>query len=185
MSENTHMYEGMFLFPQSAAGNLQEAAQHVKDLLARAGAEIVSFAKFDERRLAYEIKGNKRGVYFLTYFKAQTDRLVGLDRDCNLSEQLLRHMVLQSDLIPADIIAAADGAEKLEEEIKNRGDKGERTGRREGSRVERIEDKEAAAAKEAAEAEANADGDANADADKPAEKPEAEAAAAAPAGDAG
>ncbi len=69
-TERIHTYEGFFLFPQAAATDLQAAVEHVKELLARIDAEIISFSKWDERRLAYEIKGNKRGIYFLTYFKA-------------------------------------------------------------------------------------------------------------------
>ena len=71
-NERTGLYEGMFLFPQSATANLQEAADHVKAILDRCGASIVSFRKWDDRRLAYEVQGNKRGVYFLAYFTAPT-----------------------------------------------------------------------------------------------------------------
>ena len=69
-AERTRPYEGMFLFPQSATADLQGAVDHVKEILGRSGAEILSIAKWDERRLAYDIKGNKRGVYFLVYFSA-------------------------------------------------------------------------------------------------------------------
>ena len=117
MSQNLSTYEGMFLFPQSASANLKDASEHVHELLNRAGAEIISFAKWDERRLAYEIKGNKRGVYFLSYFKAAPDRLVGLERDCNLSEQLLRAMITRAEHIPEETVTAADGRDKLSDEI--------------------------------------------------------------------
>ena len=40
MSETkTNVYEGMFLFPQAAAGDLKAASDHVVELLNRAGAE--------------------------------------------------------------------------------------------------------------------------------------------------
>ena len=69
MSENTiNVYEGLFLFPQAAGSNLGEAADHVQDLLSKSGAEVLSFSKWEERRLAYEIKGHKRGVFFLGGF---------------------------------------------------------------------------------------------------------------------
>lgn len=119
MAEDTkRIYEGLFLFPQSASGNLQGALDHVNDLLNRAEAEVVSLAKWDERRLAYEIKGNKRGVYFLSYFKAMPERLIGLERDCNLSEQLLRAMMTRADHIPSETIEASEGRERLSDEIK-------------------------------------------------------------------
>lgn len=124
-TDRVNMYEGMFLFPQTAAANLQQASDHLKEQLARAEAEIVSFKKWDERRLAYEIKGNKRGVYFLVYFKAHADNLIGLERDCNLSEQILRSMVMRADLVSEEVIEASDGAAALEDEIKVRGEDAE------------------------------------------------------------
>ena len=119
MSEK-RIYEGMFLFPQSAAANLQGALDHITELLQRADAELLSLSKWDERRLAYDIKGNKRGVYFLAYFHADSQRLTDLERDCNLSEQLLRAMMTRADHVPQEMIEAAEGREKLADEIRLR-----------------------------------------------------------------
>jgi small subunit ribosomal protein S6 len=118
-------YEGFFLFPQAAAGNLQQAVDHLKEILARADAEIVSMSKWDERRLAYEIRGNKRGIYFLVYFNAAADRLVGIERDCNLSEHVLRAMMTRADHLTEEEMKAADGLTELETEIKLRSQEGE------------------------------------------------------------
>ncbi len=121
-------YEGLFLFPQSAAANLQGAVDHLKELLDRASAEIISFSKWDERKLAYEIKGNKRGVYFLTYFKAPASNLITLERHCNLSEQLLRFLITKADLIPQQTIMAAEGQSQLADEIRLRSEKSSESG---------------------------------------------------------
>ncbi len=115
-----NMYEGLFLFPQSASANLKAAVDHVDDLLNRAGADVVSFRKWDERRLAFEIKGNKRGVYFLAYFRIEPSKLTVLERDCNLSEQLLRSMVTRADHIPMETITASEGRQQINDEIKLR-----------------------------------------------------------------
>ena len=123
MSDNTkRMYEGMFLFPQSAIGDMQSASDHIHALLDRSEAEVVSFSKWDDRRLAYEIKGNKRGVYFLSYFKCDPTKVASLERDCNLSESLLRFMVTKADHINMEDIEAADGRTALADEIKLRAD---------------------------------------------------------------
>lgn len=113
-------YEGLFLFPQSAVSNMQAAVDHVNSILDRSEAEVLAFSKWEERRLAYDIKGNKRGVYFLAYFKVATDRLANIERDCNLSEQLLRAMVTQADHIPAEVIEASEGRAQIADEIKLR-----------------------------------------------------------------
>jgi len=121
----TNIYEGLFLFPQSAAGSLEGAVEHIRDLLGRAEAEIISLDKWDERRLAFEIRGNKRGIYFLTYFRAPAANLKALERHCNLSEQLLRSMVTRADHIPAEIIEAADGQARIADEIRQRQERAE------------------------------------------------------------
>lgn len=118
--ERVYKYEGMFLFPQSAVADLQGAADYVMEILNRAGAEILSFRKWEERRLAYEVKGNKRGLYFLTYFNAKGSKLALIERDCNLSERLLRAMITRADHITDETIQAAEGRAQLADEIKLR-----------------------------------------------------------------
>ena len=93
----TNIYEGMFLFPQSATADFQGVIDHVTEILTRADADLLAMKKWDERRLAYDIQGNKRGLYILTYFKADRQRVAGIERDCNLSEQLLRSLVVRAD----------------------------------------------------------------------------------------
>lgn len=136
-NERIRTYEGMFLFPQSATANLQESADHVKSILDRCGATIVSFSKWDDRRLAYEVQGNKRGVYFLAYFTAPTSALAEIERRCNLSEELLRMMVTSAEHIPAEIIEANEGQEDLATEIKLRGEKSTESGSKSASKVSR------------------------------------------------
>lgn len=113
-------YEGMFLFPQSATANLTGAADHIKDILKRADAELISLRKWDERRLAYVIQGNKRGVYFLVYFNAPAEKLSQIERYCNLSEEILRAMITRADHIPLEQMQAADGQQQLADEAKLR-----------------------------------------------------------------
>ena len=120
MQERIYTYEGLFLFPQAAVADLQAASDHVMELLNRASAEVISFKKWDERRLAYEIKGNKRGLYFLVYFKAKGSKLATLERDCSLSETMLRAMMTRADHIPAEVMQAAEGRQQLSDEIKLR-----------------------------------------------------------------
>ena len=118
--DRTYQYEGLFLFPQAAVADLQGAHDHIVEILNRAGAEIISMKKWDERRLAYEIRGNKRGVYFLVYFKAKGAKLHQIERDCNLSEKLLRAMITRADQVTNEMMEAAEGRAQLADEIKLR-----------------------------------------------------------------
>jgi len=113
-------YEGMFLFPQSVTSNLEAASEHVRESITRHGGEIVSLVKWDERRLAYDIKGNKRGVYFLAYFTAPTSAIASIERDCNLSERMLRALLIRADHLSMEQMQDAEGQARLIMEAKLR-----------------------------------------------------------------
>ncbi|MHC4107280.1 MAG: 30S ribosomal protein S6 [Planctomycetota bacterium] len=114
---DVHAYEGLFLFPHTATADLHDAVEHLKDIVTRVDAKIISLRKWDERRLAYEIKGNKRGLYFLMYFRARADQMTTIERACNLSEQVLRSLIVRADHLTPEQIEAADGQAELSDEI--------------------------------------------------------------------
>jgi small subunit ribosomal protein S6 len=156
-TERTALYEGMFLFPQSATANLQAAIDHLKEVLEKCDVSIINFSKWDDRRLAYEIEGNKRGVYFLVYFNAPTKMIADLERRCNQSEEIIRMMVTRAENLPTEIIEANEGAQALADEIKVRGEQKTEKGINAASTVSRKEDApKPVEAKEEAPAEAEA-----------------------------
>lgn len=116
----SYTYEAMFLLSQAVAADLGGAIEHIKEVLGRGHAEIIALRKWDERRLAYEIHGQKRGYYVLVYFKAPGAMVSHIERDCNLSEKILRSLILRADHITADEMQAADGRKEMETEIKLR-----------------------------------------------------------------
>jgi small subunit ribosomal protein S6 len=87
----------MFLFDSTFAADFSKAKEEVQRILQRAGAEIVFLEKWEERKLAYEIDGRKRGCYVLTYFNCDGSKIVGIERDARLSEPILRILVKKAD----------------------------------------------------------------------------------------
>lgn len=116
----TFNYEGMFLLSQAVAANLGEAVAHIRQIIEKAGGTIIAMRKWDERRLAYEINKQKRAVYILVYFSAPGPRLQEIERSCNLSEQILRNLIIRGDHLTEDEMKAADGQKELEVEAKLR-----------------------------------------------------------------
>jgi small subunit ribosomal protein S6 len=89
-------YEGMFLLDSAkAAVNWDESVKHVHGILTKHNAEIVASRQWDERRLAYPVKGHKKGTYLLTYFKADGSDLKEIVADCHLSDLILRELILK------------------------------------------------------------------------------------------
>ena len=122
-AKRTYTYEAMFLLSQAVAADLGGAVDHVKEIMARGHAEIIAMKKWDDRRLAYEIKGQKRGVYILAYFTAPNDKLGHIERDCNLSEKILRTLITRADHLTMEEMQSADDRKGLEIEAKMRGEK--------------------------------------------------------------
>jgi len=105
MNQEMKTYEGMFLVD---AGNpdFQAASNPVRTILDRRVAELLAFKPWDERRLAFQVKGRKRGFYVLTYFKASPENIVEIERDCRLDERVLRALVLRQDRLTPEQIQA-------------------------------------------------------------------------------
>ena len=113
-------YEGMFLISQAEAAEFGGVIEHINHLFERAGAEIIAMQKWDERRLAYEVDKQKRGVYILSYFKAPAENLQAFERDCNISERILRMMVTKADHLTLEEMQAFDRRSDLVVEAKER-----------------------------------------------------------------
>jgi small subunit ribosomal protein S6 len=93
-----NVYECMFLLdPNKVAGDVPSAAKQLHGLLERHQAEVLASRPWDERRLTYPVKGHKKGLYYLTYFRTEGKNLIELEHDIALNEMILRHLVLKVD----------------------------------------------------------------------------------------
>ncbi|MEM6756781.1 MAG: 30S ribosomal protein S6 [Planctomycetota bacterium] len=122
------LYEGLFLFSPAAGTEIDETLQLVRDMIERVEGEIVTLAKWEERKLAYTIGDIKRGLYVLSLFRVDGTKIVNIERDCNLSEDVVRAMITKADHMgELEIEAAINGAQTATEieEFKNGGTPGE------------------------------------------------------------
>ena len=110
------LYEGMFIISDTVAGSDWEAAvKHVEDLLKNRGAEILKSEKWEDRKFAYKLKGHKRGAYLLIYFNAPTDSISLIKRDFELSDNVLRTLIVKVDKVKES--KPEEGTEKPVEEV--------------------------------------------------------------------
>ncbi len=118
-------YEALILFPQSQTSDLSSAVKFIEESVSRAGAEMVALSKWAERTLAYSIKKQKRGVYLLAYFNAPGPALARIERDCNLSDMVLRFMITRADHLSVEQMQAMDDRRNLGLESSLRAEKPE------------------------------------------------------------
>lgn len=125
-----NVYEVMFLVNQSVAADLSSLIDHVGELFSRASGEIVSLRKWDERRLAYPIDKQKRGVYFLAYAEMPGDGPAHLERDCVISEKIMRVLITKADHLTEEEMKTHDQRAELATEAKLRAEQGDAEGDR-------------------------------------------------------
>jgi small subunit ribosomal protein S6 len=95
----------MFLLDTNkVAGDVQAASKQLHAILERNQAEVLASRPWDERRLAYPIKGHKKGLYYLTYFRTEGKNIASIERDYALNEMILRAMILNIDPKLVDIM---------------------------------------------------------------------------------
>jgi small subunit ribosomal protein S6 len=93
---SANLYEGMFLLDSTKAATAwDDTVKHVHDILVKHHSDIVASRQWDERRLAYAVRGHKKGTYLLTYFRTESDNLKDIAADCRLSDIILRDLVLK------------------------------------------------------------------------------------------
>jgi small subunit ribosomal protein S6 len=96
-----NLYEGMFLLDnQVVRADWKSAKSLIADLIKKSGGEIATLRRWDERRLAYPIRGRRRGTYYLTYFKAPPQAITAIRHEFELDERVLRYLMLRAETLP-------------------------------------------------------------------------------------
>lgn len=156
-------YEVMFLASQGSAAQLGDLIEHLEEIISRANGEFISLRKWDERRLAYEIDKQKRGVYFLAYVRCPGDMVGHIERDVTISDRLMRVLITKADHLTLEEMTSHDQRAELATEAKLRREEGDAQEEKKESKV-RIGAPEIAAKPEEAPAEAAAEAPADGDA---------------------
>jgi small subunit ribosomal protein S6 len=112
-------YEAMFLLGAAFTADLDNGMTIVRGMVERHGGEILVLKKWDERKLAYEVGGEKRGVYLICFFKGPPAAVAAIERDVNLSDQVLRVLVTRADHLNAEEMAAVEPQPILPREERN------------------------------------------------------------------
>jgi small subunit ribosomal protein S6 len=102
-----NVYEAMFILDSTRYGRDPDGISgQLADLIRRAGGEILVSRLWEERRLAYTIKGQRKGTYWLIYLSLDAPQLAGLRRQFDITETVLRYLFLKIDPRIVDALVA-------------------------------------------------------------------------------
>jgi small subunit ribosomal protein S6 len=93
-----NVYEGLFIFNSDLyAKGADDVSSQVATIVEQLGGEVLLSRLWDERKLEYPIKGHRRGTYWLTYFRIDPSAVKDLSRQFQLSDSILRFLILAVD----------------------------------------------------------------------------------------
>jgi small subunit ribosomal protein S6 len=92
-------YEVALIIRPEVEEESQEAIiERLSQVLTADGGKVVNVDKWGRRRLAYPINKISEGIYYFIQGQFSASVLPELERNIRLSEDILRHMVLRTDM---------------------------------------------------------------------------------------
>ncbi len=93
-------YELLYILPAKYADTeIDGLRAKVAGMIEAAGAKVTRNESLGKIKLAYVIKKQQHGTYVLVHFSAETPVIAVIDRQFRLSDEILRHMIV--DLVPS------------------------------------------------------------------------------------
>jgi ribosomal protein S6 len=105
---DSNQYEAMFLFPPPGVVDLEGMIKNAQAIIERHGGKILVIKKWDERKLTYEVKKQKRGTYIVAFYQGPGASVGAIERDVNLSEDILRVLITSAGHLNEKEMAAVE-----------------------------------------------------------------------------
>lgn len=115
MAQN--VYEALFLFDSNQFARDRSALpKAVEEMITKEGGEVLVSRLWEERKLAYPINGQRKGTYWLIYFRNDGQLIGSLNRQCEIHDGILRQMVIKiHPKLVETILAHAEGRPAAED----------------------------------------------------------------------
>lgn len=82
----------VILKPTLTEEEIKSKADFLKETLEKNGAQIESIDDMGMKNLAYEVKKNKRGHYFIYYFQAPASTIAEVERIIRITEEVIKFL---------------------------------------------------------------------------------------------
>ena len=100
-------YEVLYIVrPDLDDEKVQDAVKRVNTLIDRSGGSADQTNLWGKRKLAYEVKHQKDGIYVLQDFKIAPDRVPELEAALKITEEVLRHLIVRKPEKPSSAAVA-------------------------------------------------------------------------------
>ncbi len=91
-------YEIMFIVKATQeSADVKKTAENAKKILTAEKANVTEFKELGEKKLAYPIKKEINGYYYVMQVEANNEAITEFDRKVKLDENILRHLIIRLD----------------------------------------------------------------------------------------
>lgn len=91
-------YEMMFIVKATQESEqVSKTAKNIESIVTSAKGKVNELKELGEKKLAYPIKKEINGYYFVMNFDANKEIVAELDRKANIDETILRHLIIKLD----------------------------------------------------------------------------------------
>ncbi|MDB9540923.1 30S ribosomal protein S6 [Anabaenopsis tanganyikae CS-531] len=108
------VYETIYILrPDLGDEQVEQAIAKYQNLLTEQGAENIEIQNRGKRRLAYEIKKHRDGIYVQMNYTGPGNAIAVMERAMRLSEEVIRYLTIKQEL-PKETAQAEAEAEQTE-----------------------------------------------------------------------
>lgn len=91
-------YEVMFIVKSAnESEEIKATAGAMKNIVSENGGKVIDFKELGEKKLAYAIKKEISGYYYVMTIEAEKEAISELDRKALINENILRHLIIRLD----------------------------------------------------------------------------------------
>lgn len=91
-----NVYENMVILNAALSDEDAEVAVgKIKELIVNQGGEVLKVDVWGKRKLAYEIKKQKKGLYILLFFKTPTTTIKKLEEFYKVYDAVLKYIIIK------------------------------------------------------------------------------------------
>lgn len=93
-----NLYESLFIInpalDETEVGNI---VGKVEELIKKGGGEVVKVDNWGKKKLAYEVKKQKKGYYILINFRIKPGAISELERTLKITDPIIKFLIIRID----------------------------------------------------------------------------------------
>ena len=100
------LYESIFIVrPSLSDEDTNKLIEKMKGVLDRCGATLVKLENWGKKKLAYEVKRERKGTFVYLHFRSGGNGVGELERSYRLEDSVLKFLTVRMDVEPAPPVA--------------------------------------------------------------------------------